>query len=188
MLYHPTSCKPSPASAPLWASSHLNYSKTKLLTTTTGVSVRQQPPNPHNTALIQALDFMQQQDPGGSDPEVTTGIRYLGQPIGSTAFATAYLQEAATTYTTNLAKLRARLTDHHTQFLLFKSCAQTSLQHLLTADLYYHMDPAAPGPLDTWESPFMDAITSATDSFLAYLGNVTQLPPTQPSSPTTQSP
>ncbi|MGL5935829.1 MAG: hypothetical protein ACRCZI_09430, partial [Cetobacterium sp.] len=155
---------------------HLNFSKTKLLTTTTGESVRLKAPNPHNVTLIRALDYLQSQAPSGPDPEITTGIRFLGQPIGSKAFATAYLDQAAATYTANLLRLRTQLTDLHSQFLLFKACAQPSLQHLLISDIYHHYDPDNPTPLDSWDSPFMAAITAATDAFLAYLGNVTTLP------------
>ena len=157
---------------------HINFSKTQLLTTTTGISVRDQPPSPHNQTLIQALDYIRQQAPTGPNPEVTTGVRLLGQPLGSKAFATEYLLEAATTYSTNLDSLRTRLTDSHTKFLLYKSCAQPSLQHLITSDIYYHLDPTNPGPLDSWTSPFMAAITTADDQFLAHLGDVPHLPST----------
>jgi hypothetical protein len=37
---------------------HLNLAKTKLLATTTGMSVRDQPTTPHTTALIAALDYI----------------------------------------------------------------------------------------------------------------------------------
>ena len=40
---------------------HLNLGKTKLLTTTTGVSVRDQPQTPHTAALIAALDYIRRE-------------------------------------------------------------------------------------------------------------------------------
>ena len=179
------SWRPSPACrAPLWASTSLLQNQT---THDHDRCLRPPPtPNPHNTALIQVLDFSHATtDPGGPDPEITTGVRYLGQPIGSAAFASAYLQEAPNTYTTNLTKLRARLTDHHTQFLLFKSCtnppsntcSRPTFTTTWTLPPLAHWTPGSP--------LHMDAITSATDSFfLTYLGNVTQAtPPLQPCRP-----
>jgi hypothetical protein len=77
---------------------HLNLAKTKLLTTTTGISARAQPTTPHTAALVQALDYIQQQDPTNTDPEITTGVRFLGQPLGSAAFATEFLQTATATW------------------------------------------------------------------------------------------
>jgi hypothetical protein len=157
---------------------HLNLAKTKLLTTTSGVSVRDQPTTPHTTALIQALDYIQQQDPNNPDPELTTGTRYLGQPLGSTAFATAFLNTASHAYATNIHKLCTKLSDKHTMFLLFKSCAQPSLQHLLTSDIYYHCNPDMQEPLSQWTSPLCESISQTNTDFLAHLGDTTTLPET----------
>lgn len=158
---------------------HLNLAKTKLLTSTTGKSVREQTPTPHTTALTHALNYIQQQDPANPDPEITTGVRFLGQPLGSTPYATSFLNTAAAAYTENLHKLRTHLTDRHSTFLIFKACAQPSLQHLLTSDIYYHLDPAASTEqhLQDWDSPFLQAINTANNNLLAYLGDTNHIPP-----------
>jgi hypothetical protein len=106
-------------------------------------------------------------------------VRFLGQPIGSATFTREYLLKAAETYATNLQKLRSNLSDHHTQFLLLKSCAQPSLQHLLISDICYNHDPDHSGPLHSWQSPFQEAISAANADLLAYLGNTPSLDPLQ---------
>jgi hypothetical protein len=104
-------------------------------------------------------------------------VRFLGQPLGATHYATEFLQTAAATYGTNLQKLRTHLADRHSKFLLFKACAQPSLQHLLTSDIYYHLDPTSPEPLHAWDSPFLTAINTANTHLLAHLGDATHMPP-----------
>jgi hypothetical protein len=157
---------------------HLNLTKTKLLTTTTEMSIRNQPSTPHTEALIQALDYIQQQDPSNPDPEVATGVWFLGQPLGSREFANQYLATAATTYKDNLTKLCTHLTDCHSMFQLFKSCPQPSLQHLIASDIYYNCDPDNPDNPHSWTSSFQTAITQVNAAFLASLGDTHSLPDT----------
>ena len=61
--------------------------------------------------------------------------------------------------------------------LLFKSCAQPSLQHLLSSDIYYNYDPITDQDPHTWQSPFITAITHANTKLLQFLGDTAQLPP-----------
>ena len=112
------------------------------------------------------------------NPELTTGVRFLGQPIGSKDFATSFLADAAAKFTSNLQKLQDSGLSHHAQLLLLHSCALPSLQHLHASDIYYHCNPttATNDTLDTWSSPFITAVTQATHSFLAFLTNLSSLP------------
>ena len=144
----------------------LNFSKTKILTTTTG-SPTQHP------AIVEALTYIQQQAGAATNPELTSGTRFLGVPIGSRDFANQFLSEAADTYATHLTKLQESLEDRHTISLLFKSCAQPSLQHLLASDIYYNYPHTHSPDLDSWTSPFIAATTAANHSLLAFLGNTT---------------
>ncbi|CAB9525405.1 hypothetical protein SEMRO_1672_G290141.1 [Seminavis robusta] len=150
----------------------LNFSKTKLLTSTTGT--------PSTNPIIQeALAYINAQAGKDVQPEITTGVRFLGQPIGSDAFATSFLTQASKKYSTNLSKLLNSSTDLHTKFLLFHSCAIPSVQHLLTADVYHHCQVQDATTIDPfhWQSTFQTSTTQANHKFIAQLASVHALPP-----------
>ena len=114
---------------------------------------------------------MQAQTAAPIQPEITTGLRFLGQPLGSVDFANQFLNKALSTYTTNLSKLRAGLNDRHTQSLLFRCCAQPSLTHLLNADFYYNAPLVPPEDMGLfhWSSNFTNGVLKANNDFIAFL-------------------
>jgi hypothetical protein len=77
----------------------LNFFKTKLLTNTTGISVHQGT-TPRCKTLQAVLHYITSHTPQDLqdtlNPEITTGTRRLGQPIGAQAFCSDYLNKAAT--------------------------------------------------------------------------------------------
>ena len=151
----------------------LNFTKTRLLTTTTGHP--SQDPKVH-----QALHYISSQAPQPFNPEITTGVRILGQPVGSTQFANDFLLDTASAFATNLLRLANSHTDIHTKALLFYACALPSIQHLFASDVYYNADPATftPQQLFSWSSPFQQTISNATHAFMTVLANQpTDLPP-----------
>ena len=151
---------------------HINWNKTKLLTTTTGNSVTTRL-TPAAQSIQEAIAYMQEQAQTQVQPEVTTGLRLLGQPLGSTDFANQFLQEALARYRHNLQRLKEGLQDRHTQSLLFRCCSQPSLTHLLNADVYYNA-PTQPAPnqgLFNWTSPFIAGVQDANSDFLAFLAS-----------------
>ena len=150
----------------------LNFSKTKLLTTTLGAPSL----DPH---VVAALAYIRAHAAPGTSPEITTGVRFLGQPVGSSDFAASYLAKAAAKYSDNLTKLWHSDTTLHTKCLLFNSCALPSVQHLLTSDVHYNLATSTPTPhlITHWTSPFQQAIQQATSSFLSLLGSAPFLPP-----------
>jgi hypothetical protein len=154
----------------------LNFSKTKLLTTTTSISVHQGT-TPRCKTLQTVLHYITSHAPQDLqttlNPEITTGTRLLGQPIGAKTFCADYLHKAACKYTNNLHQVQAQLSDHHSKFLLFRACSQPSITHLLSADFFLNA-PFVPPPdlqLHTWSSPFISIIQEANKNFLAHLAD-----------------
>ena len=122
-----------------------NFAKIKILTNVTGVATATQvgsAPTPFQQSILKALDYISSRDPTPLDkkesPEITTGVRFLGQPIGSKTFANAFLAKAAAKLTANLEQLEHSTVDRHTQSLLFRSCAIPSTHHLYSSDIYYN--------------------------------------------------
>jgi hypothetical protein len=77
-------------------------------------------------ALQQASSLLQ-----GSESNITSGIRHLGIPIGSTLFADSFLDNAASTFVTTLHKLSHHIHDRQTMAALYQHCVIPSLSHLL---------------------------------------------------------
>ena len=156
----------------------LNFSKLKLLTTTTGVSITTDTnPDPDSRSyhLQAALAYIETKghthERQATDTEVTTGLRFLGQPLGSSAFANQFLDTAASTYSANLATLQASSIDLHTKSLLYRACSIPSLHHLLASDVYYNASLSHPPALSAWTSPFLTRLATANTNFLAHLAD-----------------
>jgi hypothetical protein len=117
-------------------------------------------------ALQEALSLL-----GRSQSDITTGVRHLGIPIGSTSFAESFLDAAASTYATTLCKLSHRIHDRQTMAALYRHCAIPSLSHLLATDVYHHTTTNDTPNLFGWHSPFVSKIQQAGDTFLMTLTN-----------------
>ena len=154
----------------------LNQRKTKILTSTTGTSP--QLSLPHRDGLDQALTFLSPTDP--TSAEITDGVRFLGQPIGSIQFAQAYIKQKLTTLNERIEYLD-QLNDLQTQGALFRFSIMALLLHLLPADiLLAHQDP---NPRTTlWSSP----VTHQTDRLIVkFLAQTTSLPEDAITTPST---
>ena len=113
-------------------------------------------------ALHQALTFLNPQQP--TNAEITTGIRFLGHPIGSTAFIHNFT-------TQRLDKILANL-----ERVLLLPHTQTQINHLLWADILTHPPQTASSPW--WTSPITAHLDSIHESFLQRLTQQHQpLPP-----------
>ena len=151
----------------------LNLIKTKILTSTSGSSPPLPPPE--RQALQAALDYLQEH--GNTTPEITTGTRLLGFPIGSMTFADGYLNLATEELQTNTTRLQHRLTDLQTQGMLYRSCAIASASYRLAADVYHHFQTNAHPSIFDWQpTPFTNAFRHITKQHLAHLAGTIDIP------------
>jgi hypothetical protein len=143
----------------------INFSKTNIFTTTSGISPLALLPPDQAQHLQEALDFLIAH--GAPSPEITTGVRFLGFPLGNQSFAQQYLTKSISTYSTTLDKLSHRLSDRQTQSTLFRACAQSTIPHILAADVYHFatVDDTA-HPKQAWSSPYLSAINNRSHAFL----------------------
>jgi hypothetical protein len=109
---------------------HLNLSKTQLLTSLTPNTPQLSDTDQQH--LIQALERL------GQSTAHHEGLRLLGQPIGSVAFANQYIADQATKlHHIVTQQLFHRLHDHQTQLAILKHCAIPSIMHLLATHLFH---------------------------------------------------
>jgi hypothetical protein len=146
---------------------HLNYNKTKILTSLTSTS----PIFNHNISPQDAHHLCSALATLGKNSEILQGTRFLGQPLGSSDFACQFLASKALDYTTSTSRLLDRLNDTQTQCSLFKNCTQSTIPHLLASDVYYNLDLENPPNLSTWSSTFTDSIVNSNHHFLSQLLN-----------------
>ena len=157
---------------------HLNNSKCKILTSTTGSTPLPNLPPADRHHLQSALAFLNPADPTAA--EVTTGIRFLGQPIGSADFVTSFLDAKLSNLERTTHALHA-LPNSQTKSLLFRSCVLPALSHLVTADVLRHIRlhglPQHPQPSSTlWSSPFTTRLDKITIDFLQQLTKTQKIP------------
>jgi hypothetical protein len=105
----------------------------------------------------------------GSQSKITSGVRHLGIPIGSTSFAKSFLDSAASTFATTLFKLSHHIYDCQTMGALYCHCAIPPLSHLLATDVYHNTAINATPNLFGWHSSFVSKVQQASDSFLMTL-------------------
>ena len=156
----------------------LNCNKTKILTATNGASPRNTL-SAHNKARLQAaLARLSPSNP--DDAEITTGARFLGQPIGSQPFARSFIQKRIGKITKDTATLR-HLDDLQTRSILFKYSAVPALLHLLPTNIAQaHPQPNQRTSL--WTSPTTEAVDGLIATFLAQLTSTPRsaIPPMAP--------
>jgi len=162
----------------------INYQKTHLLTSTTGTSPLPLLPSADATALTEALDFLSSH--GNTSPEITTGIRLLGCPLGSSDFTTDYLSSAISKFSTSIHRLHLGISDLQTRAVLFRYCVRATVDHLLDSDFYDHASLSRPtSPVD-WSSDFTHSIDTLTQTFIRHLASPSgpSPPPSFPPLPT----
>ena len=159
---------------------HLNQQKCKLLTATTGTSPLGTLNPTDKQHLQSALEFLNPHCP--TDAKITEGIRFLGQPIGSTNFITQLINDKLLQAEEKALAIRA-LPDSQTQSLLFRTCLLPTLSHLMATDILLrmklHPTSSPPSPTSTpllWSSPFTAKIDEITTSFLQHLTHAQTVP------------
>ena len=74
----------------------------------------------------------------GEMVEITTGIHLLGAPVGSQAFAEAFLLEAMDRTRTDSNKLHEKITGLQIRLRLFEQCVIEQLPHLLGNEVLHN--------------------------------------------------
>ena len=146
----------------------LNHEKTKILSSTSHSSPMKTL-SPDNQAYLQeALSFLSASNPPSA--EITSGVRFLGQPIGSSTFAKQYIEGKLHKLENNLNKLH-QLDNLQTRNALFKFSMVASLLHLLPSDIT--LAHPKKNPRSTlWKSPTTDKTEEIIRHFLAKLSGI----------------
>ena len=168
---------------------HLNTSKTRILTSTNGTSALPaiaRRYGPRLAAEIKAAIslFSNKPAPTKANPhatipvEVTTGLRVLGQPVGSKQFAEDFFHAAMNKVEEQLHNRHQNITDKATLMRLFNTCAMHKTPHLLGSEVLYFADDHVPDGWDAWNGPLAQRINSMAERFLSRITNMLELPPT----------
>jgi hypothetical protein len=147
----------------------LNLAKTQILTTLT-TNDPQLTPN-DRTHWNHTLNQLH------PDVEQREGIRLLGQPIGSSHYATTFFQH----YITRLQhivsqQLTHRIQDHQTQIAILKHCTIPSTFHLLATHAYHQWQTTHNPTLHHWNSEETLAIRILIHNLLAHIAQQQTLP------------
>ena len=163
----------------------LNTIKTRILTSCSGRSVLPdiENTNPTLAATVRSTIQKYSNKPGpdpGDEPimvEITTGVRLLGTPVGSAAFALEFFKKQVEVVRTSAARLHAQIPDLQTRLRMFTQCVIQKLPHLLAADVMHFL------PLDyeahhweEWNGHLVDDIDTQIDSFMCTLLSIPSLP------------
>ena len=147
----------------------LNKRKTTILTATTGVSPRHNLDPEQQQDLQQALAFLSPDDP--DQAEITQGVRFLGQPIGSQTFAQQYIKDKIDRMHHKMDCF-LQLDDLQTKHNLFKYTMIPSILHLLPSDIVL-ANPDRDPRTTLWTSN----TTRLTENLITrFLADLTSLP------------
>ena len=147
----------------------LNKNKTTILTSTTGTSPSHNLKPEQQQNLQKALEFLSPDNP--EKAEITHGVRFLGQPIGSQSFAQQYINQKLENMCNKMDCL-TQLNDLQTQHSLFKYTMISSIMHLLPSDILL-ANPNQDPRTTLWTSP----TTQRTEKLVArFLAQLTSLP------------
>ena len=92
--------------------------------------------------------------------EIVTGIRLLGQPLGSLSFARSFFAQRLQENMADATKLLETVSDHQTALRLFAQCTLHKLPHLLGSEVLYCHTPTANEQWDDWTGPLAIGINS----------------------------
>ena len=144
----------------------LNVTKTKILTSTSHESPLERLQPQHRSSLQHALHLLSPNDPKAA--ELTTGTRFLGQPIGSPTFAQTFIEQRLHNMESNLDKLN-QMDDLQTRSSLFRYSFIPAILHLLPADIV-QANPCPNQRSTLWNSP----VTTKTNRLIAkFISNLT---------------
>jgi hypothetical protein len=150
----------------------LALAKTHILSSITGESPSTHLSPSDQYHLHRAIKFLST-DPWNTSPEITTGIRFLGYPLGSHAYAQQFLNTAITKFSTITTKFKTKLSSLQTKGQLFRSCAQPSVSYNLAADVYHNANISNLPQFNSWTSPFISQLTTLYNNFYQHLTSLT---------------
>jgi hypothetical protein len=167
----------------------LNSFKTRILTSTSGESAIPAITTKFGPSIASDLQasiatYSSKPCPTASNPtattpvEVTTGLRVLGQPVGSPDFCRDFLSNAIDNVEKQVDSLFQSIDDRATLLRLFATCAMHKTPHLLGSEVLYFMDQVNPDSWDNWTGPLAHRIHSMAKNFLSRLTNNSSIPTT----------
>ena len=144
---------------------HLNYDKTRIMTSTNGTSEDAAITKySKSTSIINAR-------PVSSRVEVTTGLRLLGQPLGLVTFAKQFFIDRLKANLADSSRLLEVVPDPHTALRLFSQCTLHKLPHLLGSEVMYYFQESTYERWSDWTGPLSVGIDQMVNAFLAKLTN-----------------
>ena len=165
---------------------HLNFDKTRIMTSTNGSSsipsIRRKYGKAIADSVEKALDTFSISSSivdgklVSTRDEVTTGLRILGQPLGSTTFSHSFFIDRLKANLEDSTKLTNNVPDPHTALRLFSQCTLHKLPHLLGSEVMYCFSETNYERWNDWVGPLSVGIDSMVNSFLARLTCRTSIP------------
>ena len=154
---------------------HLNKTKTKILTSTTGTSPQPTLSSVNRTHLQNALAFLNPDDPSAA--EITDGTRFLGHPIGSDSFIQNFLSARLDHIEKSATAIRA-LQNSQTKSILFRSCVLPKITHLLADDILLLLRHRSNTPPNStiWQNFLSPRLDQITKTFLCHLTHTKHIP------------
>lgn len=156
----------------------INFDKTKIFTSVTGHSPLTSLPHADAEILRKVLELLSPKPT--SKPEITTGVRTLGQPVGSPEFIQSFLHDALAKFENNTHRINEGFPDLQSRFLIFKFCIRPSIDHLMGSDFLNNAQINLPSDATRFESEFTKRIDALTQAFIKRL---TSYVPPSPQSP-----
>ena len=164
----------------------LNTEKTRILTSTSSRSTVQHLLSSWNshereagTSLQRAINTFSRKrnDDGTYSPhEVTTGLRVLGCPIGSSYFCKNFISQILEKARAANASIIAGLSDDQTILQLLKICTSHKMTHLFASDVISSDVSTLPASWSAWESDMVTSFTNMLDSTIAEITRQPTLP------------
>ena len=147
----------------------LNTEKTKILTSTTGVSPIPFLSPAHRSELRAAIQHF---TPG----EETQGLRILGIPVGGDQFIRQYLQSFLDTLHTDTGNLLQNMPDLQTAAQVYKRCLLQRVPFQMTADVLLNTTPGDVQQSTDWKTDLTTQVDAITRRVLADIAAVETIP------------
>ena len=171
----------------------LNTEKTRIMTTTTGISVKDRllanPEGSHLHSLGLSLERALKKysrtkatsGPGTAEDgydlvEVTDGLRILGVPIGSKSFCNNFIMNYLSKAVENSDAIIRGLDSKQTMLQLFRTCTAHKLTHLFAADVINAEQHNLPTCWNLWRSEMGSAFSKMVSETLAAITDQVSIP------------
>ena len=165
---------------------HLNFDKTRIMTSTNGRSGVPSIRIAYGDAVADQINAALEKysktttiinnRPVSSKVEITTGLRLLGQPLGSTTFAKDFFASKLEENMADSSRLLDAVPDPHTALRLFSQCALHKLPHLLGSEVMYCFQESSYERWNDWAGPLSVGIDTMVGDFLARLTQRPSIP------------